>query len=87
MKSKVKILDRGHSWTVIDMELGYRICNSYQDTKAAASPSHIHDAFDQVVAPCSAETPQQAFQAMKAYRQRHSGLDVQALEAEVKKWK
>ena len=87
MKAKVKAIDRGHSWTVIDLELGFRICNSYQDSKDASAPSHIHDRFDEVVASCSAESPRQAFQAMSVYRQTNSGLNVTALEAEVKKWK
>ncbi len=87
MKAKVKVIERDHSWTVIDLELGFRICNSYQDSKDTPSPSHIHDRFDEVVASCSAENAQQAFQAMLAYRQQRSGLDIDALEDEVKKWK
>ena len=87
MKAKVKIIERGHSWTVIDLELGFRICNSYQDSKDESAPSHIHDRFDKVVASCSAEHAQHAFQAIVAYRQHNSGLDVDALEQEVKKWK
>lgn len=87
MKAKLKRIERGHSWTVIDLELGFRICNSYQDSKDESAPSHIHDRFDEVVALCSAENAQQAFQAMLAYRQEHSALDVDALENEVKKWK
>ena len=87
MKEKVKIIERGHLWTVIDLELGFRICNSYQDCKDQTAPSHIHDRFDETVASCSAETPQQAYNAVKAYRKTHTSLDVTALEEEVKKWK
>lgn len=87
MNAKVRAIERAHSWTVMDLELGFRICNSYQDSKKQSAPSHVHDRFDEVVASCSAEKPQQAFRAMLAYRQQHSGLDVDALEMEVKKWK
>ncbi len=87
MKAMVKVIERVHSWTVIDLELGFRICNSYQETIDDSAPSHIHDRFDEVVAPCSAESAQQAFRAMLAYRRSRSGLDVESLEDEVKKWK
>lgn len=87
MKVKVKVIERPNSWTVIDFELGFRICNSYQDSKDKTAPSHIHDRFDKVVASCSAKTAEQAFRAMLEYRKRKSSLDVEALEAEVKKWK
>lgn len=87
MKEKVKIIDRGHSWTVIDLELGYRICNSHQDHKDADHPSHIHDRFDEVVTSCNATSPQQAYNAMKADRRARTGLDIDAFEKEIKKWK
>jgi len=47
MKAKIKVIERVHSWTVIDLELGFRICNSYQDFKDKTAPSHIHDRVEQ----------------------------------------
>ena len=87
MRAKVKLIERAHSWTVIDLENGFRICNSYQDAKDPDAPSHIHDRFDEVVASCSAASPNQAYRAVLEYRRHHDGLDVVALEAEVRKWK
>lgn len=87
MRQKVKVIEHGPHWTVIDLELGHRICNNYQDSKNMDAPSHIHDRFDNVTAPCSAETPAHAFRAMVEYRKAHTGLDSKALQREVKKWK
>jgi hypothetical protein len=87
MKAKVRVIQRVHSWTVIDLENGFRICNSYQESKDPDAPSRIHDRFDEVVASCSAESATQAYRAVLEYRRHHKGLNVSALEDEVRKWK
>lgn len=83
-RNPIRVHERARgAWVVRDAVLGYRICSCNQKYKFPDFPSHIHDPWDRVVAPCTVRTAADAEAVMKSYHRRNTMFALHRLQQEI----
>lgn len=83
---RFRVRDAGHGeWSVLDMVLGYRICNFHD---ARHGSVHVHET---PTGPAAARLPDigrlRAESLMRRYARKHARFDVELLRKEVRVWR